>query len=65
MKGRRTMKPKEIKTFLAAVPVAVEKKLREEAKKENRSRTAQLAHILEVRYGFAQSPQSANEAQAA
>lgn len=52
---------KQIKTFLAACPVAVEKKLREEAKREGRSRTAQLARILEERYGFVQ----AGEAKAA
>lgn len=56
MKGRKKMKPEEeTKTFLAVVPLAVDEKLREEAKREKRSRQAQLARILEERYGFAQS----------
>jgi hypothetical protein len=51
----KTKKVDETKTFLAVVPLAVEEKLREEAKREKRSRQAQLARILEERYGFAQS----------
>lgn len=49
------MKPKDLKTFLAVVPARVDKKLREEAAKERRSRQAQLNRILEERYGFAPS----------
>jgi hypothetical protein len=62
MKGRKLMKVKkldETKTFLAVVPVAVDEKLREEAKREKRSRQAQLARILEERYGFVQSGEAA------
>jgi hypothetical protein len=50
-----TKKPDRTKTFLAVVPLAVDEKLREEARREKRSRQAQLARILEERYGFVQS----------
>lgn len=59
------MKANEIdehKTFLAVVPVAVDEKLREEAKREKRSRQAQLARILEERYGLAPEPQELSAA---
>ncbi len=43
----------ETKTFLTSVPIPIEEKLSEEAKRERRSRNAQLTRILEERYGFA------------
>lgn len=64
MKGQKLMNTKKLdktKTFLAVVPLAVDEKLREEARREKRSRQAQLARILEERYGFVQhaEPQAA------
>jgi len=52
---------KETKTFLATVSAEAEEKLREEAKAMMRSRNAQLAYILEERYGLLseQQPQAA------
>lgn len=44
------MKAKQLKTFLAVVPIRLDEKLREEAAKERRSRQAQLVRILEERY---------------
>lgn len=57
------MKP-DITKFLVAVPAPVEAKLREEASEQRRSRNAQLARILEERYGFV-TAQDSNELQPA
>lgn len=54
MKRKVEAESEELKTFLATVPLHLEERLREEAKTMKRSRTAQLARILEERYGFAQ-----------
>jgi hypothetical protein len=51
MKSEGKMK-QGLKRFLAEVSEEVEEKLREEAQREKRSRNAQLAHILEQRYGL-------------
>ena len=42
----------ELKKFLAEISADAEEKLREEAQREKRSRNAQLAYILEERYGL-------------
>lgn len=51
------MKPDDLKTFLAVVPIAVEERLREEAKREGRTRQAQLVRVLQERYGLAPEPE--------
>lgn len=58
------MENKKVK-FLAAVPVELEAKLRDEASQQRRNRNAQLVRILEERYGLTPTNQPAEEAQPA
>jgi hypothetical protein len=55
----------EKKKYLFTLPVWIEQTLKKEAKRNHRTKTAQLAAILEERYTPKQQPASAQAAQVA